>query len=203
MVHSSLLFPGTAMRPVRLLCALAPSLLVVGAAAAQSDLRPAPSGRATSEVVLSKPVPEGQDPGPEYRIRLEWGQPHLRGRTLHSDSLLPYGTPWRTGANAPTTLTTEVDLVLGGVTLSKGKYVLFTLPRREGWKLLIQRDANQGGEYKSENDVAQVELKVRPLAAPLESLTLWLIPAPGRSGAKGEFRLAWGQTEVWTEWALQ
>ena len=191
------------MRLMRLALVVAPSVLVAASLSAQSDLRPAPSGRGTSEVVLSKPVPEGQQPGPEYRIRLDWGQPHLRGRTLHTDSLVPYGTPWRTGANAATTLTTEVDLVVGGATVPKGKYVLFTLPRREGWKLLIQKDAGQGGEYKAENDVAQVDLKVRPLAAPLESLTFWLIPVPNRSAPRGELRMAWGMTEVWTEWAVK
>jgi hypothetical protein len=191
------------MSHVRSLFLLAPSLLVPSTASAQSDVRPAPSGRATSEVVLSKPVQEGQDPGPEYRIRLDWGQPHLRGRALHSDSLVPYGTPWRTGANAPTTLTTEVDLVFGGAALPRGKYVLFTLPGREGWTLLIQRDVNQGGEYKSENDVARVELNVRPLAGPLESLTFWLIPAPSRGASRGELRMAWGMTEAWTEWAVK
>jgi hypothetical protein len=180
-------------------------LLMVSAATleAQSGLRPAASGRGTSEVTLSVPVPEGQPAGPTMRIRIDYGQPHLRGRTLHTDSLVPFDKPWRTGANAPTMLTTDVDLDLGGAALPKGKYVLFTLPSRAGWKLLVQKDAGQGGEYKVENDVARVDLRVRQLASPLESLTMWLIPSTAPGVARGELRLAWGTTELAADWIVR
>ena len=38
-------------------------------------------------------------------IRVDYGQPHLRGRKILTDSLIPYDKVWRTGANAATTLT--------------------------------------------------------------------------------------------------
>ncbi|MBS1241326.1 MAG: hypothetical protein H6R40_753 [Gemmatimonadetes bacterium] len=181
--------------------ALSVALLAVaaGPVLAQAGLRPAPSGRATSEVVLSVPAPEGQT-GPEFRIRLDYGQPHLRGRAINTDSLVPYDEPWRTGANAATTLATEVDLDLAGVTLPKGTYVLFTLPSRTGWKLLIQRDVGQGGAYKEANDVARADLRVRQLPAPVESLTMWLIPSTAPGAARGELRMAWGTTELSADW---
>ena len=191
------------MRLMRFVLAVSPSVLVAASLSAQSDLRAAPSGRGTSEVVVFKPVPEGQPEGPSYRIRLDYGQPHLRGRTLHTGDLVPYDKPWRTGANAATTLTTEVDLTLGGAAIAKGTYVLFTIPSATGWKLVIQRDAGQGGEYKQENDVARVDLKVRALGAPIESLSMWLIPAAGQGAPHGELRLAWGLTEVSTEWVVK
>jgi hypothetical protein len=191
------------MRLMRFVLALTPSVLAAASLSAQSELRPAPSGRGLSEVTLSKPVPQGQDAGPEYRVRVDYGQPHLRGRALHTDSLVPYGRPWRTGANDATTLTTEVDLVIGGAAIAKGKYVLFTIPNRAAWTLVIQKDVNQGGEYKQENDVARVEMKARQLAAPLESLTMWLIPAGNRSAPEGELRMAWGTSEATVEWMVK
>ena len=184
--------------------ALSAALLLAGAGPllAQAGLRPAPSGRGTSEVVLSVPAPEGQT-GPEFRVRLDYGQPHLRGRAINTDSLVPYDEPWRTGANAATTLTTEVDLDLAGASLPKGTYVLFTLPSRTGWKLLIQRDAGQGGVYKEANDVARVDLRTRQLLAPLESLTMWLIPSTAPGAARGELRMAWGTTELSADWTAK
>src|SRR5437879_5223018 len=101
---------------------------------AQTALRPVPSGLASTQVTLSYPAGQGPEGAKPLVIRVEYGQPHLRGRTLHIGDLVPYDTPWRTGANGLTTLTTEVDLVLGGATLPKGAYVLFTLPSRTGWK---------------------------------------------------------------------
>lgn len=189
----------------RLSATICLGLLVAGTGVlqAQAGLRPAPSGRGTSEVILTVPGPQGQPSGPEMKIRVDWGQPHLRGRTLHTDSLVPYDRPWRTGANASTTLSTDVDLDVGGVTLPKGKYVLFTLPGRAGWTLMVQKDVGQGGEYKTENDVGQVTLRVRQLAQPLESLTMWLIPSTAPGQARGELRLAWGTTEVATDWTVR
>ena len=77
-------------------------------------------------------------------IRVDYGQPHLRGRILHTDSLLPYDKPWRLGANGVTTLTTDVDLVLGGATIPSGTYVLYAIPGRATWKLVVQRNVGQG-----------------------------------------------------------
>jgi hypothetical protein len=172
--------------------------------ATPAALRPAPSGRATSEVTLV--YPEGQTPqgATPATIRLDYGQPHLRGRALHTDSLVPYGKPWRTGANAATTLRTDVDLVLGGTTLPRGTYVLLTLPSRAGWKLIVQKGEAQSAEqYDAANDVARVDLRRRTLREPVESLTMWLIPSRDAGQARGELRLAWGTVELSTGWSVK
>jgi hypothetical protein len=183
------------------------SFLSSSALAAQQELRPSPSGRATSTVSLSVPRAEGAAEAPPttppVTIVLDYGQPHLRGRKLHTDSLVPYGKPWRTGANDATTLTTGVDLVLGGATLPAGKYVLYTIPTTGDWKLIIQRPAGQTAEYKPEFDVARVDLKRRPLTEPVESLTMWLIPSTAPGKAQGELRLAWGTSLVSTTWSVK
>ena len=194
----------------------APTLVVVlsltGALelAAQPGLRPALSGRGTSVVTLSVPrdpsapaPPAGSQNEPPITIALDYGQPHLRGRTLHTDSLVPYDKPWRTGANDPTTLTTSVDLVVGGATLPAGKYVLYTIPSRGDWKLIIQKSAAQTADYDPSLDVARVDLRRRALAEPIESLTMWLIPSPAPGKAQGELRLAWGASLLSTTWSLK
>lgn len=193
--------------PMRYAHALLPLLLTtVGAAAlrAQTGLRPAPSSRATSEVTLSYPRGQGPEGAKPVSIRLDYGQPHLRGRTLHTDSLVPYDKPWRTGASAPTTLTTDVDLVIGGAPVPKGTYVLLTLPSRAGWKLIIQKSAGQTGmDYDAANDIVRVDLRRRELAAPIESFSMWLIPSLDPGAAHGELRLAWGAEELSTSWSVK
>jgi hypothetical protein len=136
-------------------------------------------------------------------IVLDYGQPHLRGRTLHTDSLVPYDKPWRTGANDATTLTTGVDLVLGGATVPAGKYVLYTLPSRGDWKLIIQKADSQTADYNPTKDFARVDLRRRALAEPVESLTMWLVPSTAPGKAQGELRIAWGATMVSTTWLLK
>lgn len=196
---------------------------------AQAALRASPSGRATTEVTLSVPRPAGTPmagmagmgmtpatgaaaapaaaatPAPKpLSIRVDYGQPHLRGRTLHTDSLVPYDKPWRLGANASTTLTTDVDLSIGGATVPKGAYVLYAIPRRDSWSLVIQRNVGQSAmQYADSNDVARIELRRTSLAAPVESLTMWLIPAGGAGPAAGELRFAWGTQQLSTSWAVK
>jgi hypothetical protein len=171
---------------------------------AQAGLRPLPSGRATSEVTLQYPegqAPEGAQP---LTIRLDYGQPHLRGRTLHTDSLVPYDQPWRTGANAATTLQTEVDLAIGGVAVPRGTYLIYTLPRRTGWELILQKSVGEAPmNYDPARDFARIPLRRRELAAPIESLSMWLIPSREPGPARGELRLAWGSAELSTDWAVK
>ena len=192
------------MRYHRVLLALA--CTVAGATilpAQTAQLRPAPSGRGMSEVTLRPPEGQAPDTAKPLAIRVDYGQPHLRGRTLHTDSLVPYDTPWRTGANDPTTLTTDVDLVIGGASVPKGTYVLFTIPGRTAWKLIIQKNASQGAEYDQANDVARVDLRRQTLPMPLESLTMWLVPSTQPGPGRGELRLAWGTTLVSTDWSVK
>ena len=173
---------------------------------AQTGLRPAPSGRGTSEVSLAVPRPQGSTTPapPPILIRLDYGQPHLRGRVLHTDSLVPYDKPWRLGANANTMLTTDVDLVVGGATVPKGKYVLYTIPARSGWKLVIQRDNGQtAAGYKDSDDVARIDLRHATLTTPMEALTMWLIPSTAPGLARGELRFAWGTDQLSTDWSVR
>ncbi len=137
-------------------------------------------------------------------IRLEYGQPHLRGRVLHTDSLVPYDKPWRTGASGLTTLTSDVDLVLGGATIAKGTYVLFTIPSRSGWTLIVQKSVGQPAmPYDQVNDVARISLRYVALPTPMESFTIWLIPSLEPGPAKGELRFAWGADQLSTDWSIK
>lgn len=163
--------------------------------AAQDASRFQPSGRGTSEIEMM--VPEGTTVVP--KIRLDWGQPHLRGRGFPADSLVPMGQVWRLGANATTTLSTDLDLMFGNVHLNKGRYALFALPTPNGWHLIIQKDAGQGiGDYDQAMDVARIPLRHRTMATPVEGLTMWLVPAS--TGLRGELRIVWGAHELSADW---
>lgn len=184
------------------------SLFVVvfsGLVEAQGVVRAAASGRATSEVALSTPQPGVQGMGtPVGIIRVDYGQPHLRGRALHTDSLVPYDRAWRLGANANTTLTTDVDLTLGSATLTKGAYVLYAIPSRGQWTLVVQRSIGQGPtEYPDSATVARVPLRHTTLASPVEALTMWLVPSTESGPARGELRFAWGTNQLSTTWSVR
>ena len=180
----------------------APSML-----GAQVALQVAPSSRGTTQVTLAPVDSATRANTKPMFIRVDYGQPHLRGRALHTDSLVPYDRPWRTGANDATTLTTDVDIVLGGATLAKGTYRLETFPSRTGWKLLVQANVEPPpgppAPYNPANDLARIDLRQTALASPIETLSIWLIPARGPGNPKGELRIAWGTVSLATDWAVK
>jgi hypothetical protein len=186
--------------------AIVASAVIIARAAeleAQS-LTVAPSGRATTEVVLT---PEGKPEAKPLVVRIDYGQPHLRGRQLHTETLVPYDQPWLLVANASTKLSSDVDLVIGGARVARGTYVLRALPSRKVWKLLIEKDTGQSPDTapgeKPPEVVATVDLKQTTLPAPLESFTMWLIPSTAAGPPRGELRFAWGTTLLSTEWATK
>lgn len=193
-----------------LIPSVAATLGAQAAPSGASGLRPAPSGRAMTEVRLSMPQPAnatpatpGVTPPKPLVISIDYGQPHLRGRALHTDSLVPYDKPWRLGANEATTLTTDVDLVLGGVNVPKGKYVLLAVPGRKAWTLIVQKDAGQSvTNHDAKHDVARVNLAHQELSAPVESLTMWLVPSTKPGPASGELVIAWGRDRVSAPWVV-
>jgi len=142
------------------------------------------------------------------RITIDYGQPHLRGRNvIGMPGVVPWDTVWGTGANMSTELATEVDLTIGNTFVPRGVYTLFSLPTRNGWKLVISKEVNQWGtDYDASKDFARIDLRQRTLAEPVESLTFWLVPAienpPSKTFPHGVLRFAWGTTELSTDWRV-
>lgn len=191
-------------RIVRLHAALlAATVLAVPTAEGQSTLRSAPSTRAAAEVVLSVPRPQGDtSPAPApIKLKIDYGQPHARGRAVAGALAADLDKVWRLGANNPTTFSTDVDLVMGGTTVPKGSYVLWAETSSKGpWKLIINSDP--GAEHKPDRDVVRVPLTTKTLTNPIESLTISLVPGPD-GAPNGDLRIMWGTREFTTTWALK
>lgn len=170
--------------------------------AAQSPLKSAPSGRATTEVALNVPIPEGQQGPKPMVVKIDYGQPHARGREVPVELSKP-GTVWRTGANAPTMLSTDIDLVIGGATVPKGAYLLFTIRTADGYQLILNTKTGQSGSaHDPTGDLARVPLTARALTETRESMQIALVPA-GDQSPKGMLTIAWGKLELSTSWALK
>jgi Protein of unknown function (DUF2911) len=189
---------------------LAVSLLLAAPLSAQSGARrAAPSTRAITEVSLTLVDTAAQRAaGTPALIRIDYGQPHLRGRRINTDSLVPFNTVWRLGANGATLLTTEVDLTIGGKDVPKGRYVAQVLPTRMGWTLILQAETTGAASvnptaYDATKDVARIDLRQSTLVSPIESLSIWLIPSTAPGAQRGELRMAWDTVQLSTEWAVR
>src|SRR5437016_1994559 len=112
------------------------ALLLTAAGAALSDKPKSPPAETTA-VIGGK------------EVKIDYSAPSMRGRKIFGE-LVPYGTVWRTGANAATTLITGVDLDVKGLKVPKGKYTLFSLPTEGGLTLIVNKQTGQWGTKHDE-----------------------------------------------------
>jgi hypothetical protein len=188
------------MKGPRLL-ALAALLLAINVPA-HAQVRVAPSGRATTSLNVTMP---GQARGSTpTQVSIDYGQPHARGRTVAGALAGDLGSVWRLGANEATTLRTDVDLTIGTVNVPKGAYTIAAETSASGeWMLLVNSKVGQWGiPYPKDTEIGRTPLRSRTLATPIESFSIWLIPAADGS-AGGEIRFAWGTREFSAPWRVR
>ncbi|TMN75494.1 hypothetical protein CWB64_18615 [Pseudoalteromonas sp. S410] len=81
------------------------------------------------------------------RIELTYSRPNIKGRPLFKEGseLAPLGKLWRTGANAATRLYFSDNVMMGGKLLDTGSYVLYTIPGKETWEIIVNKGLNNWG----------------------------------------------------------
>lgn len=125
------------------------------------------------------------------RVAVDYSRPARRGRVVFG-GLVPWDRVWRTGANRTTTLITDADLEIGGVTVPAGSYALFTIPTPSGWQLIINRNVGSGLEYSADADLARVPLTVARVPELIERFTIAIEPRDGG----GVLSFAWEHTRA-------
>lgn len=181
--------------------ASASPLLAQQPAAGQPALRMQPSGRASSALTLATGV-RGAAP---LVIKVDYGQPFARGRAVEG-ALIPNDTIWRTGANAATSFTTDVNLKVGDVTVPKGSYTLYTRwSPKSGMQLVISKQTGQWGtEYSQANDLGRTAMTRRELGEAQDAFLIALVPnTAGGMGPSGVLRMAWGRSEFSVPFSVQ
>jgi hypothetical protein len=129
-------------------------------------------------------------------VSIQYSRPSVRGRKIFG-GLVPYGEVWRTGANAATSLKTDVALNINAADVPAGSYTLYTLPGPNGWKLIINKQTGQWGtEYSQAQDLARVNMKVSQLSSPLEQFTISFDKTGGNSAT---LKLEWETTVATVE----
>lgn len=107
-------------------------------------------------------------------ITLEYSRPNMNGRAIFGD-LVPYGSVWRTGANANTKITFSTDVTIDGKSLKKGTYAVFTKPNQGSWEVIFYSDATNWGTPGTwdESKVAlQTTVNVQEMPMNVETFTM-------------------------------
>lgn len=150
-------------------------LLLAGAVVLTAS-RPAPQDKST------RPSPPAHA---EFKfsdgktIKVDYSSPRVKGRKIFGD-LVPYGKPWRAGANEATTFVTNTDLMVGDKVVPAGEYTLDIIPDETEWTLIVSKKTknDKGGPvwgipYPGEQfDLVRTKMKLTKLGSPVEDLLI-------------------------------
>ena len=132
------------------------------------------------------------------KITLVYSRPSIKGRSLFAENsdLAPLGKMWRTGANAATKLTFTDQVNFGGKDLDTGSYVLYTIPGKTEWEIILNKGlTNSGTEgYKESEDV--VRFKVPVMNMPGMSVESFTMEFGNLKAESCDLTLLWGSTMV-------
>jgi hypothetical protein len=186
-------------RSAAMLSLVAAACIVAPALQAQQAYQGVPSGRVTTKVVLDAVMPAGTPAAQRpvsHTITVDYGQPHARGRVI-AGALIPYGEVWRLGANEATTLTTSVDLDIGGVAVPKGTYSLHALATATSMQLIVSKKIGANANvYDAAQDLARIPMRVHARTDGVESLQIALAPTGADAPLGGTLRVLWGTVDA-------
>ncbi len=102
-----------------------------------------------------------------------YSRPSVKEREVYGD-LVPFDSVWRTGANAPTQISFDTEITFGDKKVPAGDYVLFTIPGKDSWTVILYGDTKISGVglYDEKNDVARITVKPVKLETPVETFTI-------------------------------
>jgi hypothetical protein len=132
-------------------------------------------------------------------VKVCYGRPSARGRTMLGGPQIPYGKLWRTGANEPTIFYAPVPMQVAGIKVPPGVYSLYTEPGRNDWVVIVNRSTSQWGEESNYTKAVQAQelgrakVKAETLTAPVETFTVRAEPAGDKAAS---LLLEWEKTRV-------
>jgi len=149
-------------------------------------------------------------------ISITYSRPAVKGRAVYGDwptevkgegtldnqntrpagaVLVPWGHVWRTGANEATLFVINDDVLINGQPLSAGTYSLHSVPGKDDWTFIFNKDDGQWGSftYDAAKDALRVKAKPTWVAENVELLTFG-IDAP--EGDTATVNLRWEKLSV-------
>ncbi|MFW6192857.1 MAG: DUF2911 domain-containing protein [Gemmatimonadota bacterium] len=186
-------------RPATLTVALVTAALTLPTGAtAQEAATPACQFNAPAEE-----LPERASPPDSSSIAVDGGvlkicysSPRMRDREIMGE-LVPFGQPWRLGANEPTTLHVTTAVTIGDAQLEPGAYALYAIPGPETWQIVVNSDPERWGipindEVRAQ-DVGSIEVPAESVEEAVENFEIELHES---EEAAAELVMTWEQTRV-------
>lgn len=107
------------------------------------------------------------------KITVKYSRPNVKGRSVEKD-LAPFGEVWRTGANDATVITFTDAVSLEGNDIPAGEYAIFTIPGKDEWTIILNKETKQWGsyQYKQSEDVLRFKVKATKINEKAETFSI-------------------------------
>lgn len=93
-------------------------------------------------------------------IKIAYHSPGVRKRVIWG-GVVPFDEVWVTGAHDATTLEFQKTFIAAGKEIPAGKYALFTIPGKNEWTVIINKQWKQhlASEYDEKDDILRINVK--------------------------------------------
>ena len=129
-------------------------------------------------------------------IKLCYSRPRKVGRPIMG-RLVPFGEPWRLGANEATAIHLPGPGVIAGVEVPGGWHTLYAIPGPDEWRIVVNDETHRWGIPIAEGvraaDLGSGAVPVDALSETVEMLKIRLRRTSGRAA---EARIEWDRTGV-------
>lgn len=127
-------------------------------------------------------------------LKLEYSKPNIKGRVFFGE-IVPWGSVWRTGANASTKIELSQNMFLNGNLVPKGKYSLLTIPNKESWVIILNKNTSLWGHYGYNQDEDFLRFNVKALKSE-EYLETFNIVFKKTDQYNSNIEISWGNIRV-------
>ena len=95
----------------------------------------------------------------DAHIHIDYSAPSVRGRIIFG-GLLAYVEVWQSGAHNATWIETNRDILINENLLKAGKYGFFSIPTKDKWTIILNKNWNQHGkdDYNVDDDVLRFDV---------------------------------------------
>jgi tetratricopeptide (TPR) repeat protein len=115
-------------------------------------------------------------------ITVKYHRPLVKGRTIWG-KVVPYGQPWRAGANENTTITFSDPVSVEGKPLDKGTYGLHMIPNQDQWIIAFSKVNTAWGSFTYKESEDALRVTVKPQATEFQEALAYDIDQPTENAA--------------------
>jgi len=126
------------------------------------------------------------------QIKVVYGRPEAKDDVIFGTQV-PFGEVWGTGSNEATEVKFYNDIMFGNKYVKAGTYVLYTIPNKNYWTIILSKQLDTYGSYfyNPKNDIAKIDVP----AVKGEMLNNFSIAFLAKSYGS-QMVLGWGKTRV-------